>query len=117
MDRIHVLAKTLDYLSCAWAYSRSETCSNKQNEDRPLTLWSSHFGRGGKVVNDPSVPAIPVIPVCLLWKNKAMGTHLPYPGQYISESVHAYIPMVTTVLGSVFRVLWRLLGGECGVVE
>lgn len=72
--------------------------------------------RGGKVVNDPSVQAIPVIPVCLLWKNKAMGIRLPYPGQYISESVHAYMPMVITVLGSVFRVLWRLLVGERGVV-
>lgn len=45
-----------------------------------------------------------------------MGTHLPYPGQYICDSVHAYMPVVTTVLGSVFGVLWRLLEGEHGVV-
>lgn len=72
--------------------------------------------RGGKVVSDSSVQAIPVIPVCLLWKNKALGTHLPYPGQYICDRVHAYMPVVTTVLGSVFGVLWRLLEGEHGVV-
>ena len=73
--------------------------------------------RGGKVVNDdPSVQAMPVIPVCLLRKNKAMGTRLPYPGQYICDSVHAYMPVVTTALGSVFGVLWRLLEGEHGMV-